>query len=82
MKPGQKLSASIIVHRQAKVISVPNQVIFQQDGEQWVYVKHFNEFTKQRVKTDKRSLTKSLITSGIAVGDEIALVAPEFKSSI
>lgn len=80
MKPGQKLSADIILHKQDRAISVPNQVIFEKDGESWVYVKNGSGFKKQVVELGKRSLTKSSLVKGVNEGDEIALVEPDMES--
>lgn len=77
MKPGQKLTANIIVHSENNAITVPNQVIYQQDGKQWVYVKRGSSFEKQQVTIGKRSNTQSSLVSGVEEGDEIALVQPE-----
>lgn len=79
MKPGQKLTAKIILEQQEDVISVPNQVIYQEDGQSWVYVKRGGDFEKQMVSIGINSLTKSQLLSGVEAGDQIALVAPKLK---
>jgi hypothetical protein len=73
------VTANIIVHRQSEAISVPNQVIFQKDGQNWVYVKRDGAFEKQPVTVGMRSLTKSQLTSGVEAGDDIALVEPKLE---
>ncbi|HEY7884115.1 MAG TPA: efflux RND transporter periplasmic adaptor subunit [Cellvibrionaceae bacterium] len=81
MRPGQKLEGTIYISRKADVISVPNQAVFQKDGEYWVYVKRGKGFFKQDVTVGLRSLTRTEITSGLDVGDEISLLRPQVVSS-
>ena len=80
MKPGQKLSASIIIERRQGVISIPNQVIYQDAGESWVYVKRGERFEKQVISVGLRSLTRSQLIDGVQPGEHIALMEPTIES--
>ena len=79
MKPGQKLAANIIVAKEQDVISVPNQVIYQNEGQSWVYVQNGDGFEKRAITVGMRSLTKSQLTSGVESGEKIALVEPKLE---
>ncbi len=58
------------------VISVPNQAVFKDDGESWVYIKQRGKFVRQPVTTGLRSLTQTEITEGLEAGDQVALLRP------
>ncbi|NRA61246.1 MAG: efflux RND transporter periplasmic adaptor subunit [Psychrobium sp.] len=77
MKPGQKLSAKIVVANHQSTLSVPNQALYQKDGIYWLYVADGGQFERRDVIVGQRSLTKSQILSGINNGDRIALTKPE-----
>lgn len=76
MRPGQKLTGRILVANKDSVISVPNQAVFKDDGESWVYIKKRGQFARQPVTTGLRSLTQTEITEGVEVGDQVALLRP------
>ncbi len=76
MRPGQKLTGRILVAEKPEVISVPNQAVFKDDGESWVYIKKRGKFTRQPVATGLRSLTQTEITEGLSPGDQVALLRP------
>ncbi len=76
MKPGQKLSAKVRVASAENVITVPNQAVFKQGGERWVYLKRGAEYIRQPIEIGLRSLTLTQVIAGIKEGDEIALMEP------
>ncbi len=76
MHPGQKLSGEIFVAQKPQVLSVPNQAVFKDDTQAWVYVKVGKAFKKRVVTTGLRSLTQTEILEGLSVGDEVALLEP------
>lgn len=77
MKPGQKLEAIIEVASIEQTLSVPNQVLYQKDGEFWLFVQSGKGFVKRIVDVGQRSLTKSQIISGLNPGELIALTKPQ-----
>ena len=76
MKPGQKLTAEILVADEKETISVPNQAIFKSGENRWVYQKNGNKFIQKSIEVGIRSLTSTQVLSGLAEGDEIALMKP------
>jgi len=76
MRPGQKLEATIEVANIDSAISVPNQVLYQKEGEFWIYVQSGGDFIKRFVTIGQRSQTKSQVLTGLNVGEQIALVKP------
>ncbi len=77
MQPGQKLEATIEVASIEQALSVPNQVLYQKNGQFWLFVKSSQGFVKRIVEVGQRSLTKSQITSGLNIGEHIALTKPQ-----
>jgi len=76
MQPGQKLEAIIEVANIDAALSVPNQVLYQKEGQFWLFVQQGQQFAKRMVTIGQRSLTKSQILSGVELGEKIALTKP------
>ena len=76
MKPSSFVKARIFLDRQENVITVPNQVLFSENGAHWVYVKEGSGFKKQLVTIGKRGPNRSVIDTGLKAGDKIALSEP------
>ncbi len=76
LKPGQRLSASISVIKEAKGLVVPIQTIFRLEGAVWVYLKSGNEFKRQPIETGFCSATLCTVTKGLNSGEVIALSEP------
>lgn len=77
MRPGQKVTGHLLVAKKDSVISIPNQAVFKDDGETWVYLKKRGKFSRQPVSTGLRSLTQTEITEGLETGDQVALLRPK-----
>ncbi|MDQ2076445.1 efflux RND transporter periplasmic adaptor subunit [Marinimicrobium sp. ABcell2] len=76
MRPGQKLTGRILVAQKSSAISIPNQAVFEDNEEAWVYVKSGRTFKRQEVTVGMRSLTRTEVTQGLNEGDQVALLRP------
>ncbi|WP_438864341.1 efflux RND transporter periplasmic adaptor subunit [Neptunicella sp.] len=76
MQPGQKVVADIQVQQAEPQIVIPLQAIFNQDGENFVYLQQGSEFIRQPVTTAQKNLYFVEITEGLSSGDAIALSVP------
>lgn len=76
MRPGGLVEARIFIDRQEQVISLPNQVFFHGDNENWVYVRNGKDFEKRMVKLGKRGPNKTIVEEGLQEGDEVAMSDP------
>ncbi len=76
LRPGQRVSAMIEVAKAPGALAVPNQSIFQDDKQTWVYRKTTGGFERQLIEIGLRGPSRSQITSGVNEGDRIALVEP------
>ncbi|TKB47314.1 HlyD family efflux transporter periplasmic adaptor subunit [Ferrimonas sediminicola] len=77
MFPGREVSARVRVGHQEGVLAIPNQALFQKEGQAWVYLKQGDGFVKRMVTLGARSLNRTVITSGVAAGDVVALARPK-----
>ena len=76
MKPGGRVKAVIYVQKQEDVISIPNQAIFFENEKTFVNVKNSSGFEHRQVDIGVRSLTRTIITSGLGAGEKIFLNKP------
>ena len=76
MRPGAQVEATIFVKQEDEQLSVPNQTIFIESGEPWVYVRQGGRFERRSVELGERSLSRTIITAGLEPGETIALVNP------
>jgi len=76
MKPGSQVKASVFVQKQDKVITLPNQALFFDDGHAFVNIKGSSNVERREVKIGARSLTQTVITDGLAEGEQVVLGNP------
>lgn len=82
MQPGRQVQAKVHLLNLQNVLTVPNQALFQKEGNYWVYLKTGAGFIKQTVTLGNRSLNRTEITDGLAEGDVIALTTPPKRSRV
>jgi multidrug efflux pump subunit AcrA (membrane-fusion protein) len=75
--PGRKLSAKVIVDEKPNTLVVPLQVIDNEDGRNFVYLKSGDRFIRQPVDTGAKNLYFVEIIEGLKAGDVIALSDPK-----
>ncbi|MCX6582443.1 MAG: efflux RND transporter periplasmic adaptor subunit [Candidatus Aminicenantes bacterium] len=73
MKPGSLVKTAIFVRKLENVLAVPNQALFFNDGHTYVNVMKSSKLEKRGVKTGDRSLTRTVITEGLTVGEKVVL---------
>ncbi|MCX5744787.1 MAG: hypothetical protein NT062_20050 [Proteobacteria bacterium] len=76
MKPGQRVQARLLLD-QAQAIVVPRQAIFQKDGKSSVFKKTAKGvFESVPVELGVSTAGRVAVTTGLAIGDQIALRDP------
>ena len=75
-KPGVQVKASIFVEKLAGVIAVPNQAIVYEGDKAFVMARSSRRFQRTPVETGARSLTRTVVTKGLADGAQILLGTP------
>ena len=76
LHPAQKVVAQIIASESVNKITIPLQAIFNEKGENFVYLQDGQEFVKQVVSTAEKNLHFVEIVAGLSAGDVIALSVP------
>jgi HlyD family secretion protein len=76
IRPGMSAIARIATDRVPDVILVPSETVFQRDGYPIVYKLDGFEFVEQRVEVKRRGREQTIVTAGIAPGDQIATRRP------
>ncbi len=73
MKPGSQVKATIFVQELDNVIAVPNQALFSDNGTTYALVKKPGQIEKREVTIGARSLTRTVVTSGLEDNEIILL---------
>ncbi len=77
LQSGLKVDALVEVQGQQQGVVIPIQAIFNEQGNNYVYVKTLSGFERRDVTTDTKNLYFVEIVKGLNEGDEIALSEPE-----
>ena len=81
MKPSSQVRASIRVASEDAAVSIPNQAIFVEEGQPWVFVTSGHRFERRAVELGLRSVSRTVIVNGLEDGDRIALVDPQIDET-
>lgn len=77
LKPRHQVTARIQVASMDQVLAVPNHAVFHGAGASWLWVHDGRSFAKREITAGRRSPTRTVIESGLAAGEVIALAAPK-----
>lgn len=75
MKVGQRVRATLFIEQQDAMV-LPRQAVFEDEGHYYVYRSTSSGFERVDVELGPSSAGRVVITSGVEVGDEIALRDP------
>ncbi len=76
LRPGLLADVEIIVEKIPNAIHIPNQALFEKEGQIIAYVKVKGRFEPRPVSLLKRSESTVVIKSGLKAGEIIALADP------
>jgi len=76
MKPGVQVKATLFVSSLEGVIAVPNQALAFEQDKAFVMVRKGSRVRRQPVEIGARSLTQTVVSSGLREGEEILLGSP------
>jgi HlyD family secretion protein len=79
LKPGMTSSNKIIVNQIPNVMYIPQECVFEKEGKKIVYVKKRSGFDEKSVETGEKNENYIIITKGLNVNDEVALIDPTVK---
>jgi multidrug efflux pump subunit AcrA (membrane-fusion protein) len=77
LKPGNRVLAKIIAQDETSKLIIPLQAIFNDKGDNYVYLKQGSKFVRRSITTGKKNLHMVEVMTGLETGDEIALSNPE-----
>jgi len=80
LRPGERVHARIVVADLAEALTIPRQALFDEGGERVVFRRRSGpgrpRFEPVAVETGLQGLGRVVVTSGLAVGDVVALSDP------
>lgn len=77
MKPGQRVTASVVVADEERALVLPRQAVVEKDGRRIVYRKRrWGSFTPVEVIIGATALGRVHVTAGLGEGDVVAVVDP------
>ena len=76
MKPGQRVTASILVEEVANALVVPRQALFSEEGAYVVYRAIGHDFERTPVQVSALARGLAVIASGLDAGSRVALADP------
>ncbi len=77
MRPGQMVEATIALDEFRDVIAIPRGALFEKDGRRIVYRQRGDRFELVEVSVGPNSLSRVVVTKGVAVGDRVAMRDPQ-----
>jgi RND family efflux transporter MFP subunit len=81
IRPGLSASARIAVDKVPNAILVPVQAVFDKNGRSVAYVLRGSSFEERAVQVERRGKSELLISSGLALGEKVALKDPTQEKS-
>ena len=76
MRPRGQVEVQVFVSREEGVFSVPNQALFHEGEESWVWVQKGGSFEKRPVRVGQRSISRTVVVDGLGEGERVALARP------
>lgn len=77
MKPGQRVTATLVLDEIPDALIVPLQAVFERDGKKVVFRRSGRGFQPVEVTLGPVSLGEAVVTDGLKEGDRVALRDPE-----
>ena len=74
LRPGLLAEAEIIVEKLPNTLYLPQQAIFERDGQPVVFVRAGERFEARRVKLGGRTESQVAVLEGVREGDTVSLV--------
>ncbi len=81
MKPGMTVRAELLVDRQEDVISIPQEGVFYDEQESFVFVPGLGGWKRAAVTLGATNDTHVVVTAGLEAGATVALADPELWST-
>lgn len=76
LRPGMSATAEVVIERQAGRVLIPARASFLNKGKPAVYIQKGDNFILRPIEVGKRNETDIVVTSGLKVGETVALENP------
>ncbi len=76
MKPGERVTATVVLGEEKDAVTVPRQALFEKDGKKVVYVRSASGFAPRGVTLGAAAIGRVAVTAGLAGGEVVALADP------
>jgi len=76
MKPGQRVTATLILAEREEALVLPRQTLQLGDDGAFVYVRKDGSFHETRVKLGEQTTAEVVVTEGLEAGDVVAIERP------
>lgn len=76
MKPGHRVSASLLLEERSGVVAVPRQALSYHRGQPRVFIQNGSGFVPRQVRVGPLSASLAVIDEGLSPGDRVALEDP------
>lgn len=81
LRPGLTVTLRIAVDRLRDAVTVPAEAVFERNGEEIVYVVAAGGPQSRRIAIERRSGERVVVRSGVAPGEQVALIDPAVEQS-
>ncbi len=78
LMPGMTVSCEIIINKIADTLFVPIEALYHNEEQDFVYLKKGSGFVEQPVTIGPENQDYVIISDGLRVGDQVALINPQF----
>ncbi len=79
LRPGMTSSNKIIINEIPKTVFIPQEAVFEKNGERIVYLKNGSSFDECKIGLGEKGEDYIVVKKGLMDGDEIALVDPTIE---
>jgi multidrug efflux pump subunit AcrA (membrane-fusion protein) len=76
IKPGNKVTATLLGNEPRQRLTVPLQAVFHDDEGSYVYLQSRGKLSKKTVTLGVKNFAEVEITTGLVVGERVALYQP------
>lgn len=76
LRPGMSATAEVVIERQSGRVLIPARASFLNKGKPAVYIQKGDNFVLRPIEVGKRNETDIVVTSGLKVGETVAIENP------
>lgn len=82
LRPGMTSSNKIIIHEIPRTIFIPQEAVFEKNGEKIVFLKNGDDFDEHKIELGEKGEDYIVVKKALKDGDEVALIDPTVELKI